>query len=59
MSASVRFGGSTRFKIYQRPDGESVVVDVKTGQRWYCGSLGSARKIQAHLEALGTLTARH
>jgi hypothetical protein len=48
---------SVRFRLYQRPDGEVVVTDLKTGQQWYCGdSLDRARQIQTHLEALA---ARH
>jgi hypothetical protein len=51
MSTSVRFCASARFKIYQRPDGECFVTDVKTGQCWYCGSsIDRARQIQAQLE---------
>jgi hypothetical protein len=40
-----------RFRLYQRPDGEVVVTDLKTGQCWYRGeSLERARQIQQQLQ---------
>jgi hypothetical protein len=49
-AAPVRLGASVRFRIHQRPDGECVVVDARTGQTWITESLDRARQIQAQLE---------
>lgn len=40
-----------RFQISQQGGGQYAVVDIRTGQIRYCGSLDGARQAQARLLA--------
>ena len=40
-----------RFQISMQGGGKYAVIDVRTGQTRYCGSLDGARQAQAQLQA--------